>query len=115
MQIWPFVSKHLPEPETNPRILHLGCGNSTLAADMVLRGYSNHQLVDFSSVVIQQMQLEYPEFEWRVADVRNLEVCNDASIDVAIDKVRAENEMVRPPNDILLTNVGNNGFHVVRF
>ena len=73
IQIWPFLSKRLPDPETNPRILHLGCGNSTLAADMAVRKYTDHQSVDFSDVVIQQMQQKYPEFEWRVADVRNLE------------------------------------------
>ena len=55
-----------------------------------------------------------PEFEWRVADVGNLEVCDDASIDVAIDKVRVVIRMVKPPNDGLSTRVGNHGLYGVR-
>ena len=85
-----------------------------MTADLASLQYTNQLSVDFSDVVIQQMQGKHPELEWRVADVRNLEVCDDASIDIAIDKVRAEIRMVKPPNDNLFTHIGNHGLYGVR-
>jgi SAM-dependent methyltransferase len=38
------------------RILNLGCGNSTLPADMFEDGYRRIDNIDISSVVIRQMQ-----------------------------------------------------------
>lgn len=85
-----------------------------MTAELASLQYTNQLSVEFSDVIAQQMQGKHPEFEWRVADVRNLEVCDDASIDVAIDKVRAAIRMVKPPNDSLLTRVGNHGLYGVR-
>ncbi|KAK0202748.1 S-adenosyl-L-methionine-dependent methyltransferase [Desarmillaria ectypa] len=76
-------------PDKTSKILMLGCGNSTLSEDMYDDGYKNIVNVDYSSVVIEQMQkrhgVDRPEMEWRVMDVRELEFCND-HFDVAIDK-----------------------------
>ena len=41
--------------------------------------------MDFSEVVIKQMQSKHPYLDWRVDDVRHLHV-DDSSIDIAIDK-----------------------------
>ncbi|KAI9773508.1 MAG: hypothetical protein M1835_006148 [Candelina submexicana] len=85
-QLRSFFEKELPAPEQNPRILHLGCGDSTLTADLFLNlHYTNQLSVDFSDVVIGRMKARHPHLEWRVEDVRELEL-EDSSFDVAIDK-----------------------------
>ncbi|MCJ1421107.1 hypothetical protein MMC32_007469 [Xylographa parallela] len=81
----PFLEKELPRASSEPRILHLGCGDSTLPADLANLHYHNQLAVDFSDVVITQMRARHPHLEWRVADVRHLSL-DDASIDIAIDK-----------------------------
>ncbi|KAI9660254.1 MAG: hypothetical protein M1831_003562 [Alyxoria varia] len=80
-----FFDKQLPDPSSQPRILHLGCGDSTLTADLAGLQYQNQISVDFSEVVIKYMQSKHPSFDWRVDDVRKLSL-GDATIDIAIDK-----------------------------
>ncbi|KAI9704299.1 MAG: hypothetical protein M1836_007160 [Candelina mexicana] len=103
-QLRSFFEKELPAAETHPRILHLGCGDSvrkktlgrkdemgkemkliTLTADLFNLHYTNQLSVDFSDVVITQMKAQHPHLEWRVEDVRKLEL-EDSSFDIAIDK-----------------------------
>ncbi|KAL8809665.1 MAG: hypothetical protein Q9223_003363 [Gallowayella weberi] len=81
-----LLEKELPGPSLRPRILHLGCGDSTLPADLANLNYDNQLSVDFSAIVIKKMQHRYPFLEWRVDDVRDLHL-EDCSVDVAIDKV----------------------------
>lgn len=45
----------------------------------------NQLSVDFSEVVIKLMQTKHPELDWRVDDVRHLQVDN-SSIDIAVDE-----------------------------
>ncbi|MCJ1377540.1 hypothetical protein MMC17_000635 [Xylographa soralifera] len=80
-----FFEKELPNASLEPRILHLGCGDSTLPADLANLQYRNQISVDFSDVVIKQMQSKHPDLEWRVDDVRKLGL-DSSSIDIAIDK-----------------------------
>jgi hypothetical protein len=104
----PFFAKHLFETrtiESNPRILHLGSGDSvrilgliakgvtlmtqqTIPYDLLQRGYSNQLCLDFSAVVVDLMKSrhEAKEVEWRVGDVRDMLSVPDKSIDVAFDK-----------------------------
>ncbi|KAL9636774.1 MAG: hypothetical protein Q9164_002618 [Protoblastenia rupestris] len=58
---------------------------STLTSDLVNLGYHDQISVDFSNTVIAQMQSRYPNLDWRVDDVRHLQL-EDRSIDIAIDK-----------------------------
>ncbi|KAF2197842.1 hypothetical protein GQ43DRAFT_402232 [Delitschia confertaspora ATCC 74209] len=104
-----FLKKWIPKPDAEkerkdedgevvgvegPRILHLGCGNSSLPLDLYNRDYHNQICVDFSSVVISSMSSRYSSLSsinWQVADVRTLTTSPTnpilpGSIDVAIDK-----------------------------
>jgi len=56
-----------------------------LTADLFCLKYTNQLSVDFSEVVIEQMQTKRPDLELRVDDVRNLKL-EDCSFDIAIDK-----------------------------
>ncbi|KAI5475725.1 S-adenosyl-L-methionine-dependent methyltransferase [Pseudohyphozyma bogoriensis] len=70
------------------KILVLGCGNSTLSADLYEDGYRNVTNIDFSSVVIDRLSKQHrdkPEMKWIKGDVRSLPF-EDGSYDVAIDK-----------------------------
>jgi len=45
--------------------------------------------IDFSATVIEQMRVKYADattIQWRVADVRDMDVFEDGEFDVAIDK-----------------------------
>ncbi|KAF9643714.1 S-adenosyl-L-methionine-dependent methyltransferase [Thelephora ganbajun] len=76
-------------PDKSARILMLGCGNSRLSEEMYDDGYKNITNVDYSSVVIDQMQRRHmtlrPGMEWMVADVRELPF-TAGTFDVALDK-----------------------------
>ncbi|CAD6440197.1 e348e4a1-4fd9-45a3-b1eb-fc42f559b4e1 [Sclerotinia trifoliorum] len=112
----PFFEKHLPSPgedkeeRKGPRVLHLGCGNSTLTYDLHIDGYRNQISVDFSEVVIQRMSKKYSDLNttWTVMDVRNMKL-EDGEIDVAIDKgtldAMIHGSMWDPPQDVR-ENVG---------
>ncbi|KAK5728657.1 hypothetical protein LTR15_001794 [Elasticomyces elasticus] len=81
----PFLLARLPSPETDPKILHLGSGNSTLPADLSNLGYEDQTAVDFSATVIANMKATSPEIEWMEMDIRNL-TFDAESFDVCIDK-----------------------------
>ncbi|KFY81058.1 hypothetical protein V499_00171 [Pseudogymnoascus sp. VKM F-103] len=100
-----FFVKHLPASSCGSHILQLGCGNSTLTADIYNLGYTNQTSVDFSQVVIDAMQSKYSSLEtqWRVMDVRQLEL-PDGSVDVAVDKgtldAMIHGSLWDPPDDV---------------
>ena len=56
------------------------------------------------------MQVKHPNLEWRVEDVRRLEL-EDSSFDVAIDK--ASSMRLLGPIHSLLTSVGDSGFNAL--
>ncbi|KAF6789687.1 methyltransferase type 11 [Colletotrichum sojae] len=89
----PYFQKHLFSqrgPETSPRIMHLGSGDSTIPADLSERGYKNQICLDFSTVVVDLMKECHGPLggiEWRWADVRDMpDAAPTGSIDVAFDK-----------------------------
>eukprot|EP00948_MAST-09A_sp_MAST-9A-sp1_P002842 g2842.t1 len=47
-----------------PHLLVVGCGNSTLSADVYRAGCKSQVNLDFSPVVIEEMQEKYPESKW---------------------------------------------------
>ncbi|RDW66924.1 hypothetical protein BP5796_09673 [Coleophoma crateriformis] len=106
----PFFETNLPSPQSECHILHLGCGNSTLTADLHALGYTNQTSVDFSHVVIDAMKIKYSDLDtrWKFMDVRDLQL-PDASVDVAIDKgtldAMIHGSLWDPPEDVR-ENVG---------
>lgn len=71
------------------RVLLVGCGNSTLAADMAADGYTSIVSSDYSAVVIDRMRAKVGDaggaIDWQVLDMMSLAV-PDASFDAYIDK-----------------------------
>ncbi|KAK6441300.1 hypothetical protein LTR95_002467 [Oleoguttula sp. CCFEE 5521] len=88
----PFLEPHLYVPfpaENNPRIVHLGSGDSTVPADLGKRGYVNQLCVDFSQIVVDLMSKRHEcisGISWQWADVRDLSDVVSESVDVAFDK-----------------------------
>ncbi|KAI1827052.1 S-adenosyl-L-methionine-dependent methyltransferase [Xylaria intraflava] len=75
--------------ESNPRILHLGSGDSTVPQDLAKHGYQNQLCVDFSAVVIKMMTHRHADIkgiEWKQMDIRQMDEIPSQSIDVAFDK-----------------------------
>lgn len=82
-----FFQQHLfSTRDRNSKILHLGSGDSTIPHDLAQHGYGDQTCVDFSPFVVQRMAEEEPNIRWLEADVRNLHMIPDGSIDVAFDK-----------------------------
>ena len=77
---------------TRSRIMVLGCGHSSMSADMVDRGgWANVTSVDSSETVIQLMRAKRPDLEWLVGDARDLTGLPDGAgadgrYDVVVDK-----------------------------
>ena len=53
--------------------------------DLLELGFTEQVSVDFSEVVIKQMESRCPKLRWRVEDVRDLK-STDSSFDITIDK-----------------------------
>ncbi|KAL7758835.1 hypothetical protein ACKLNR_011262 [Fusarium oxysporum f. sp. zingiberi] len=93
-QVFPFLQKNLLEQpgrmaQDNPRILHLGSGDSVVPAELAERGYQKQLCVDFSPVVVDMMTERHKEItgiEWSRVDVRDMPSIATGSIDVAFDK-----------------------------
>lgn len=56
-----------------------------MTADLYDLGYKSQTSIDFSPVVIEQMQTKHPQLQWQIMDVRKMKF-PDASFDIAIDK-----------------------------
>ena len=80
-----FLREELPQSSTRPVILHLGCGDSTLTSELAALGYRSQISIDFSETIIAQMRSRYPNLDWRIGDVRHLQI-DDCSVKTAIDK-----------------------------
>ncbi|KAL7622617.1 hypothetical protein AAE478_008130 [Parahypoxylon ruwenzoriense] len=77
------------KPDANPKLLHLGSGDSNVPAGLWGRGYKNQLCVDFSAIVVDLMSKRHSDMEgveWRRADVRRMDDIPERSIDVAFDK-----------------------------
>ncbi|KAL7908230.1 hypothetical protein GGI35DRAFT_453654 [Trichoderma velutinum] len=95
--------------ETNPKILHLGSGDSVchyqsqidyhsaincnflqvIPVELAVRGYNHQICIDFSQVVVKLMSERHSKIEgieWKYMDVRNMADIPDKSIDIAFDK-----------------------------
>lgn len=77
-------------------ILMLGCGNSSLSADMYAAGYRSITNIDYSSVCVEAMSVRHsdcPGMTWHQMDVRHLSF-PDASFDVILEKATLDALMV---------------------
>jgi ubiquinone/menaquinone biosynthesis C-methylase UbiE len=85
-QLRSYVLKALTS-ENNTKvatILNIGCGNSNFSARLAVDGYDTTN-IDFSDVVITEMQLKYPLMTYELMDMTKLSYPN-SSFDVVIDK-----------------------------
>lgn len=86
-------------PLLNPddHILIVGCGNSTLSADLYDAGYKHITNIDFSATVIDKMKLlhetDRPMMQWVVQDMTALQFAS-GSFDVVLDKASMDALMV---------------------
>ncbi|KAF8310068.1 S-adenosyl-L-methionine-dependent methyltransferase [Clavulina sp. PMI_390] len=95
-------------PNKNSRILMLGCGNSTLSADMYADGFDSIVNIDYSSVVIDSMKRRHSDktMEWTEMDIRDLNF-DDSTFDVALDKgtmdamMTAKGSVWNPPAQVV--------------
>jgi hypothetical protein len=129
----PFFERHLfqqQKAETNPRILHLGSGDSvsywtleklpgkdrdgllimsqTIPEDLSKMGYNNQVCVDFSTIIVQAMSLKHENIggiTWKQADIRCMDQIPSESVDFAFDKSTLD-AMIHgspwdPPDEVL--------------
>jgi ubiquinone/menaquinone biosynthesis C-methylase UbiE len=83
-----FEPKISPFLRRTSRVLHIGCGNSTMSVDLVKFGCGFVDAIDLSDVVIEQMKHKYvdePNVQWHHADCMALPFPK-ATYDAAFDK-----------------------------
>jgi SAM-dependent methyltransferase len=75
---------------SSPRILVLGCGNSTLSESLYDEGYTQITNVDYSQTVIDLMRrrnaCDRPLMQWLRADFRHMSEVQSGGFDLVIDK-----------------------------
>lgn len=84
-----LLEEILPPKESKPKILVVGCGNSEFSADLYDAGWLDVTSIDFSEVVIQNMQEHNAGrsgMKWLVMDMLTLEGFDDGCFDVVLDK-----------------------------
>jgi len=72
-----------------PRILHVGCGNSRLPRQMYEDGFNNILNVDVSEVVVERMAVRHADcagMQWRVLDVTDMPDVPSGGFDLVLDK-----------------------------
>ena len=90
-QLDPLLSRYaVDDDKSKITILIIGCGNAPFSADLYDAGYSGIVNVDYSATVIAAMHERHavrrPAMQWRVMDMTAMNVLDDASFDVVIDK-----------------------------
>ncbi|BFZ57378.1 Methyltransferase-like protein 13 [Savitreella phatthalungensis] len=90
-EIRQFLERNLDEcGGFKARILILGCGTSSLSADLYDAGYKDITSIDFSQNAIDESARLFadgrPGAIWEVMDIRSLDRLADDSFDCAIDK-----------------------------
>ena len=79
-----FLKEHL---QYDSKVLVLGCGTSSLSAELYDAGYKHVASVDFSPIAIDIMKHQNEsrkEMSFEIMDIRNLHYTSE-SFDVAID------------------------------
>ncbi|KAI4134976.1 MAG: hypothetical protein LQ347_001061 [Umbilicaria vellea] len=103
-QLGAWFKDHLSRPHA--KVLHLGCGNSTLTSDLHRLGFTHQTNIDFSDVVITAMDAKYKNLNavWKVMDVRQMDGLLDNSFSYAIDKLTMDSmfhgSVWDPPDDV---------------
>jgi SAM-dependent methyltransferase len=99
-------------PDAQHRILHLGCGNSTLGELLYKRGYHKIVNLDYSPSVIRDMSArcqDMNEMTWIVGDIFKMDdpQLNLGMFDIAIDKGTLDALLTKaydqwnPPQDLV--------------
>lgn len=84
--IKPLIEENTSKENKNDcKVLHVGCGLSSIANCLALDGYDNIENIDFSPVAIKKMKELHPDHSWRVMDCTRLNF-DDNAFDCAIDK-----------------------------
>ena len=102
----------LPLLKTMDHILIVGCGNSSLSADLYDAGFIHITNIDFSEMVIEKMKQlhehDRPGMKWVVQDMTDLQF-RAGSFDVVLDKASMDALMVSevdvwdPEEDTIVT------------
>ena len=102
-QLAPQLLPLLPAANKNPKLLLVGCGNSSFSADLYDHGYTNITNIDYSQVVIDKMRAKHQELrplmQWLCMDMTRLGTFPDQHdsrppFDVVIDKAAMDALMV---------------------
>ncbi|CAL1138409.1 unnamed protein product [Cladocopium goreaui] len=87
-QVADVFEKYCDQPRRQWQILHAGCGNSALTAEMYRAGYEHITSIDNSATVIAQMQAacrDSASLKWCCMDAGEMDF-DDGSFDVVIEK-----------------------------
>jgi ubiquinone/menaquinone biosynthesis C-methylase UbiE len=98
----PLLMPLLDECQT---CLHVGCGTSSVGADLLTAGIERVVNVDFCEIVIESMKKKYsfePKLEWQIVDVIQPTGFKDRTFDVIIDKATMDAQLC---SDVASSNI----------
>jgi len=90
--------KHLLEDKLkkfkkDAKILHLGCGNSSLPLDLYKDGWTNITNIDISEVVVDRMKEQHRQMDWITMDMTNMTFSDD-TFDIVLEKATLDSLLV---------------------
>jgi len=110
------VIEEVTKGSRSARFLNVGCGNSPLPEQMYDDGYHNIDNIDYSDIVISQMQqrnLNRSEMRWTTMDARQMTYENN-TFDVIIDKGTLDAFSCMKGNDLAIACYLTEAFRVLR-
>ena len=100
-ELWPHLERIIdavPGLRPTARVLNVGCGNCSLGQVLVNNGFLDVNNLDFSEVVIGEMQRAHPAQKWCVGDVTNMAGFADNAFNIIVDKGTSDTLQFRRQN-----------------
>ena len=101
--IYDLIKERYPSKTFQKRILEMGCGNSTLSADLYKSGFKNITAIDYSTVVIKKMLEIYKDIpiKFLVCDFNLMNIFfEEKSFDIIFEKAALDSIATKGTNDV---------------
>lgn len=121
-QLQPFLVS-TTSTNSKPKLLIVGCGNSSFSSDLYDDGYTQIINIDYSTNVIEKMREKHsqmrPSMTWEVMDMTNMSAFDSESFDIVIDKAAMDAIMTEEgdpwnPDEKVITMSRNMCEHITR-
>ena len=88
-EIWPLLETHVDTVNEDMKVLHIGCGNSLMSAELAEKYFRNVLSIDRAGCVVNYMRARHSKVQgltFAAMDVRKMDRIPDASYDIILEK-----------------------------